>query len=852
MNEMDNYGQVSTGLPGLDGVIDKLRLGDNVVWQVDSIDDYVRIVTPFVAQARADERRIVYVRFADHPPVIEDLAGIHLVDLDPEDGFEQFATKVHHLIAREDERAFYVFDCLSDLLAHWHSDLMVMNFFKVTCPWLFDLDTVAYFALARNRHSFSTIAAIRTTTQLLLDLYVIDDDLYVHPLKVVDRYAPTMYFPHRIRGQYATSITSSGATARLFAALNRRVVQPDPWVLMLDQGRDALFGSPAEQDAAKDLLMAMLIGREGPMVELCRQHLHLGDLLAIADREIGTGAIGGKSVGMLVARSILENDVEGRFADRMEPHDSYYLGADLFYTYLVANGWWRLWSQHKTPEGYFEAAAELREVIHTGRFPPNIREQFMRMLEYFGQSPIIVRSSSLLEDNYGNAFAGKYDSVFRVNHGSPEERLLAFEEAVLTVYASAVSEDALAYRMNRNLVERDEQMAVLVQRVSGDHRGELFFPHAAGVANSFNLYVWGSDTDPSAGMARLVFGLGTRAVDRILNDYARIVALDQPLRKSLVDAGDEARWSQHSVDVLHLVDGIHTTVPFSDLAGTPIGASWSLFATPDHQMLRRFRDTGRRRPGKMPMLLDFGGLLRSDFPKFLRDALRALEKAYAYPVDVEFTINVSDDDTWRISLVQCRPLQTRGLGKAVEIPRLDDPRDCLMATRGNFMGGNVRLPLKYVIAVRPTPYLAMGQQQRYAVARLIGQLNRRLKGQDFMLMGPGRWGTTTPSLGVPVIFTEICHASVLCEFTYAEGNFRPELSYGSHFFQDLVETGIFYVAVFEGQRGTVFNPEWIHQRPNQLAELEPEWAEFSDVVHVARFDDLELYSDVVSQQLVCR
>lgn len=841
---------VSTGLTGLDRVIDGLRLGDNVVWQVDSIEDYRRVVAPYVEQARADARRIIYVRFATHLPVIDDLAGVEMVELDPAEGFESFATAVHHLIAREGLRAFYVFDCLSDLLKHWHSDLMVMNFFRVTCPWLFDLDTVAYFALIRNLHSFATVATIRATTQVLLDLYLIDDQTYVHPLKVWDRYSPTMYFPHRITGDTAVSITSSGATARLFASLHRGTEQPDPWHIMLDRARDALFGMPSEQEAAKDLLMAMLIGREGPMVELCRRHLNLADLVAIADREIGTGAIGGKSVGMLVARSVLENHW-ANFSDRMEPHDSFFLGADLFYTYLVANGWWRLWSEHKTTEGYLTAAAELREVIRGGKFPASIREQFMRMLEYFGQSPIIVRSSSLLEDNYGNAFAGKYDSVFCVNHGSPDERLKAFEEAVLTVYASAVSEDALTYRMNRNLVERDEQMAVLVQRVSGDHRGDLFFPHAAGVANSSNLYVWSSETDPSAGMVRLVFGLGTRAVDRILLDYARIVALDDPTQKALVDSDDEARWSQRYVDVLHLLEGDHRSIPFTALAHTDIGAPWELFARPDYQLIRRLRDRGRR-PKQTPMLLDFPGLLEGEFPEFLRSLLRAVQEAYAYPVDIEFTLNATEDGSWRINLVQCRPLQTRGLGKSVVVPELEDPKDCLLAAQGNFMGGNVRLPLRYVIAVRPQNYLRLGQQARFAVGRRIGVLNRLLKGQDFMLMGPGRWGTTTPSLGVPVTFTEVSNASVLCEFTYTKGNFQPELSYGSHFFQDLVETGVFYVALFERAPGTILNSRWVLDKPNLLTEIDPSAGEWSEVIHVAEFDGLELYSDVVSQRLVCR
>ena len=142
-----------------------------------------------------------------------------------------------------------------------------------------------------------------------------------------------------------------------------------------------------------------------------------------------------------------------------------------------------------------------------------------------GQSPIIVCSSSLLEDNFGNAFAGKYESVFCANQGTPEERYECFEQAVRTVYASTMNEDALEYRINRGLFDMDEQMAILVQRVSGDQYSEGFFPHLAGVGNSSNLYVWDKNIDMDAGMLRLVFGLGTRAVDRTASDYAKLYAL---------------------------------------------------------------------------------------------------------------------------------------------------------------------------------------------------------------------------------------------------------------------------------------------------------------------------------------
>lgn len=847
---MESFASASTGLRGLDRIIDGLRLGDNVVWQVDSLDEYRTMIQPFVAQAQREDRRIIYIRFGDHEPLVDPSDGVVVHRVDPTEGFESFATTVHQLLADEGRHAYYVVDCLTGLLNVWHSDLMVMNFFKVTCPFLYELDTVAYFALIRNKHTFATIAGIRETTQLLLDLYNIDDQIYVHPLKVWMRHSPTMFFPHQIQGDDAFSVTSSGASARLFASLNRKSDPPDHWQVLLDRGWAALEQGPQAQAEAKQLLTSVLIGRGGRMVELSLKHLSLADVLLVASREIGTGYIGGKSVGMLVARAVLDHDPRGRFADRLEAHDSYFVGSDLFYTFIVANGWWKLWTEHKTPEGYLSAGARLHELMRQGRFPPSIREPFLQMLEYFGQSPIIVRSSSLLEDNFGNAFAGKYESVFCVNQGTPEERYLAFEDAVRTIYASAVSEEALAYRLNRNLMHRDEQMALLVQRVSGDHHGEAFYPHVAGVGNSSNLYVWDPGIDMEAGMVRLVVGLGTRAVDRTFGDYAKIVTLDDPTRE--LKAGEGGRYDQRQVDVLSLSNNLFSTVALNELTTTDIGVDWGLFASPDQIALQRLRERGRP-VTDVPRVLDFHRLLtETDFAALLREMLGAISAAYDYPVDIEFTANFAADNGFRVNLVQCRPLQTRGLGRAVEMPTLTGPEECLFATRGNFMGGNVRLPIDYVIMVRPKAYLGLGQRERYAVARRIGVLNNALRDRGTMIMAPGRFGTSTPSLGLPVHFTEICHASVLCELTYAAGGFQPELSYGSHFFQDLVESGIFYAAIFDGEADTVFNPKQVLQRENLLADIDPEALAMSEVIHVARFCDLELYSDVVSQRLVCK
>jgi hypothetical protein len=846
---MDSF-TASTGHRGLDTIIDRLRFGDSVVWQVDSLDDYRWVTQFFVTQALADSRDVHYIRFARHEPLIND-PRVTEHQLDPSEGFESFATDIHLLVTSQGAGACYVFDSFTDLQDFWHSDLMIMNLFRVTSPWLHELDTIAYFTLIRNSHTFSTTAGIREVTELLLDLYHIGDQTYVHPLKVFGRYSPSMFFPHLLTDEDAEAITSSEESARLFSRMYGTIDPPEPWEKLVEQGARALSGSPEEQETAKELLLATVVGpEETRMVSLCRKYFTLADLLGIARREIGTGAIGGKSVGMLLAQAILQQDAEGRFASRMEPHDSFYLGSDLFFTYIIANGWWVDWTQQKTHEGYFPAGARLHEMLSQGEFPREIRERFMRLLEHFGWSPIIVRSSSLLEDNFGNAFAGKYESVFVANQGTPEERLRAFEDAVRTVYASAMSEEALRYRRNRRLTHLDEQMAVLVQRVSGDHHGDLFFPHAAGVGNSQNQYVWEPSIDPHAGMVRLVIGLGTMAVDRTQVDYPRIVTLDRPRRSQYT--GDLAtRYSQHNLDVINLRTNSLGRISLREALQMNIKADWSLFCSPDLATMRRLRELGRP-VMPVPMVADFKKLLTdTDFAPLVRDMLRVLEEAYDYPVDVEFTVNWTGDE-FKINVVQCRPLQTRGMGKSVNPPQVGSSEPCLLSMQGNFMGGSIRLPLEYVVLVKPDAYLRLREQDRYAVARQIGVLNKALKRTSYMLIGPGRWGTTTPSLGVPVHFTEITHASALVETTYTAGQFSPELSYGSHFFLDLVENGIFYAAVFEQDRRVRYDPSLVTDRPNLLAELDPEGGDLADVIHVAQFEDLVLYSDIVSQRLVCR
>ncbi|HNX24633.1 MAG TPA: PEP/pyruvate-binding domain-containing protein [Spirochaetota bacterium] len=860
---MEQVTQVSSGFTGFDKIINNLNLGDNVVWQVDSIADYREFVIPFADKAYADGRKILYMRFASHSPLFEPGdARVKIHTLNAFSGFEAFALEVHRIIAEAGEKAFYVFDSLSDLLSAWATDLLIGNFFTITCPYLFELDTVAYFAILRNSHDYKTIARIRETTQLLIDIHNFEGNIFVHPLKVWNRYSPTMFFPHKKEGYSFHPILNSADVADFITYLQRLTTETtrrslDFWDKLFIDVEDMIARNLSEDDRTMMLnrLCRLIIGRDDRILDLAVKNFRLEDFASINSRLIGSGFIGGKAAGMLIARKILDNDSDNQWNKILEPHDSFFIGSDVFYTYIVQNGLWKLFLEHKSGDGYFKTAPILRERMLHGTFPDEVKEQLHRIIEYFGQSPFIVRSSSLLEDTYGHAFAGKYESHFCVNQGSPEERYNEFINAIRMVYASTMNEDALAYRMQRGLDKHDEQMALMVQRVSGAHRGNYFFPYIGGVGLSYNTYVWKSDMDPEAGMLRMVFGLGTRSVDRVVGDYPRIVALDSPLLRVHSGIDDLRKFSQHNVDVLNIEKNIIETVPLVRLLNEVPDLNMEMAAISDYETANLIREMNLK--DSTHWVISFDNFFSStDFSVEMQKILKTLKEKYNYPVDIEFTVNFSSDNKYRINLLQCRPYQAKGIENAVLIPDNINDKNIFIKSDSNFLGGSVIQPIDRIIYVEPEKYSALSRSDKYEVARIVGRLNRLIPENGtiaVMLIGPGRWGTTTPELGVPSRFSEINNVKVLVEMARMSENIMPELSFGSHFFHDLVETGIFYIALFPENQDVLFNIDIFNNCSNLLNEIIHDASAYSDVVKVfdARDKDFSLIADISSQKLIC-
>jgi pyruvate,water dikinase len=856
----------TTGLPGLDTVLNGILPGDNVVWQVDAVEDYQVLVTPFVQAGLASGRQMVYFRFADHPALVAQNSKLTLVELDPNAGFEIFISRIQQVVEKFGRGTLYVFDCLSELAADWYSDQMLGNFFQLTCPCLFDRETVAYFAIFRNYHSSHALKPIKATAQLLLDVYRYQEKYYLYPQKVHLRLSSTMNMLHLWEGDAFLPVTASALISSILTSVNWSGLDPDCrpgfWARAFSEGEDVLEKVKAgvcareREEEIYRRLCRMVVSRDPVMKDLVCHYMRLEDILEISRRMIGTGLVGGKTVGMLLARRILQTN-SPHFVDLLETHDSFYVGSDVFFTFLVENDVWWVREKLSNPDTFLEGSEIARQRILGGRFPDYIVKQFEQMLAYFGQSPIIVRSSSLLEDNFGNSFSGKYESVFCPNQGSPERRMEDFLEAVRIVYASSMSEKALRYREQKGLLAQDEQMALLVMRVSGAIHGRYYYPHAAGVGFSFNPYVWSENIDPRAGVVRLVFGLGTRAVDRSDDEYTRVVALNAPDRRPEVNFEEVRQYAQRRVDFLdldanrlvsgHFLDVIAACpdVPVRLFASTNGGPSWG--------------PEGVCRP---TWVLTFDKLLNStSFVEDMKAMLQVLHEAYKYPVDVEFTLNFLDESEYRIHVVQCRPLLVKGMDSQAPVPIDVPPASRIIAASGAVIGHSRCIRIDRFIYVAPAVYGKLTIQERHDVARLIGRLNLTIAPngtEKVMVLGAGRWGTSSPSFGIPVAFADINRVAVLCEIVAMRENLVPDVSLGTHFLNELIEMDMLYLALFPHKGDNYLSDEFFEVTPNRLLEYIPEAERWKDVIKVVHSADvagaaggITLAADSFKQKVVC-
>ena len=595
--------------------------------------------------------------------------------------------------------------------------------------------------------------------------------------------------------------------------------------------------SRAVQTGLRVSLARRLLTDEVEFVDKAKAHLEVEDYHELLRRTIAPtashGKLGGKSAGLILAAAIVKRSTEyGEILSGIKVPKTWYITSDAILSFIEHN---QLDDVHN--HKYLELEQIRREYPHLvqvfkhSQFPPELAQGVGLALDDLGDMPLIVRSSSLLEDRTGAAFSGKYKSLFLANQGTRAERLGALMDAIAEVYASVFGPDPIEYRANRGLLDLHEEMGIMIQQVVGTRVGPYYLPAYAGVAFSDNEFRWSPRIGRSDGLVRLVPGLGTRAVDRVSDDYPVLVAPGKPGLRANVTPAEIERYAPRKIDLINLESGQFETVAIPDLLrehGLEFPAVRQIVSVPDESGVHRPVSFGWDPKTDRP-IVTFEGLLRdTTFVTLMRALLRVLRERLGTPVDIEFACDGRD-----FYLLQCRPQSSAADVAPVAVPHDVPPDRVVFATRRYVSNGRVP-DLTYVVYVDPDGYLELPTLAELTdVGRAVGRLNKLLPKRRFVLIGPGRWGSRGDiKLGVRVTYSDINNAAMLMEVAARRGSYVPELSFGTHFFQDLVESDIRYLPIFPGEPDVLFNSAFLRSATNLLGDLLPEYAHLSQALRV--------------------
>jgi predicted nucleotidyltransferase len=547
----------------------------------------------------------------------------------------------------------------------------------------------------------------------------------------------------------------------------------------------------------------------------------------------GHGRLGGKGAGLFLATQILRKaSKKNEFLDQIKVPKTRYIASDTIFFFMGYND-----LDGIVERKYLDISQVRQEypyVVHlfkNSTYPPEITKELSLILDDFKDVPLIVRSSSLLEDQTGLSFAGKYKSLFISNQGSKEKRLNDLKDAIAEVYASMFSPDPIGYRYEHGLIDHHEEMGILIQEVVGTRVGPYYLPAYAGVAFSNNEFRWSSRIKREDGLVRIVPGLGTRAVDRVSDDFPILAAPGQPGLRVNVSQDEIVRYSPKMVDVINLETGSFETIDIQDLLKSygreyPNISQLISIVSPDsiHQPLSRMIDFE-----KEYIVFTFDGLFsHTPFLKQIYNLLLTLQTHFNHPIDIEFASDGKD-----FYLLQCRSQSYTEDIKPVEIPRNIEP-DNIIFTAKRYISNGIVPDISHIVYVDPHEYAKISERQALlSVGRAISRLNKLLPKRRFILMGPGRWGSRGDiKLGVSVTYSDISNTAALIEIAIKSGDYLPELSFGTHFFQDLIESSIRYLPLYPDDYGTIFNHEFLLTSKNILPDLLPDLAHLSDVIRV--------------------
>ncbi len=576
-------------------------------------------------------------------------------------------------------------------------------------------------------------------------------------------------------------------------------------------------------------------------IGIAKRHLTIYDFGKILNRVVGPaqgdGKLGGKAAGLILAARILKRKAAGNpMIESIRTPKTWYITSDGIYNFLRHNSLEDLWSLKFSPiEEVRQTFPYLEQVFKNSFFSPEMFQQVQFAMDDLGEGPLIVRSSSLLEDSEGMAFSGKYRSLFLANKGTREERLEALVDAVCEVYASVFGPDPIQYRAERGLLDFVEEMGIIIQKVVGRQVGNYFFPAFAGVAFSHNEYRWSPRLKREDGIVRMVAGLGTRAVDRLGSDFPFMMSPGQPNLRVNVTPDQVSYYAQNYMDVINLETGRFETLAVEEIlrsAGDDYPLLEQIVSVLEDGFLKKAMK-GMVSAHKDDLVVTFAGLVdRTDFVPQIRTVLAILQEALGTSVDLEFAHDGSN-----LYLLQCRPQSRMEDEGKIQIPS-KVPFDHKIFSASKFITNGFVEGIRYIVYVDPEEYRNIPDlADLLAIADAVNRLNGILPRRKFILMGPGRWGSRGDvTLGVGITYSGINNTQLLVEIARKKGNYVPDLSFGTHFFQDLVEAKIHYLALYPDDEGNIFNEDFLRNSPSILTQLVPEHIRLEKAVRVIDID----------------
>lgn len=585
-------------------------------------------------------------------------------------------------------------------------------------------------------------------------------------------------------------------------------------------------------------LIQKLITDQLDYTKIARKYLEIEDFKELADHLIfpqeSHGHIGGKGAGIILAGKIIKRRAEwDKDFESIKLPKTWYITTDGIYSFLRHNNLEEVSEQkYKNHDQVKQEYQHIVQLFKNSSFTSDLVHGLSVALDDFGEVPIVVRSSSSLEDRFSISFTGKYKTLFLANQGSKSYRLEMLMSAIAEIYATVFSADPISYRRDNGLLEFKEEMGIIIQEVIGKQAGEYFLPLYSVNASSIGQVSYLDRISFEDSLIRLVAGLSTHATERFNNDNPMLISLPINSNSSVrfTDQTQDNHY-QNSLDVINLEKNRFETVeaegffkqyggelPFNDLA-ISVQRDGKQINVPSVNM-----DMTSDTPS-----ITFHGLLNNtDFLRKIKKYLNVLKETFRSEVEIEFA-----SDGTSIYLLQCRTINIRKINPPPTLTKNVESDAFVFSGTNCILNSDISV-ISHIIYIQADCFGNFEQlPDLYELSLIIGKLNRLLPPRNFIIMASAMFGSKgDQNRSVPVTYSDISNTAALIEFDLPENLNVLQQSIGSNFFNDLLESNIQYIQIIDNDDHEYFNRDIINQSQNNLAYYLPDYQSYENFIKV--------------------